>query len=45
MTKPVLLLLALYGLGDEDFAVREVSERYLAASGYVVVPMNRLAPY
>jgi hypothetical protein len=45
MTKPVLLLLALCGLGDDSFAVRQASERYLAASGYVVVPLNRLAPY
>jgi hypothetical protein len=44
MTKTALLLLALYGLGDDDFRVRQASERYLAASGYVVVPLNRLAP-
>ena len=44
MTKITLLALALYGLGDDDFRVRQVSERYLAASGYVVVPLNRVAP-
>jgi hypothetical protein len=45
MTKTLLLLLALYGLGDDDFRVRQASERYLAASGYVVVPLNQLAPH
>jgi hypothetical protein len=44
MHKPLLLLLALYGLGDDSFEVRQASERYLAASGYVVVPLNRMAP-
>jgi hypothetical protein len=43
MTKTALLLLALCGLGDDSFAVRRASERYLAASGYAVVPLNRLA--
>jgi hypothetical protein len=45
MTKTALLLLALYGLGDDSFEVRQASQRYLAASGYAVVPLNRLAPY
>jgi hypothetical protein len=44
MTKTLLLLLALQGLGDDSFQVRQASERYLAASGYVVVPLNRVAP-
>lgn len=45
MPKPVLLLLAVYGLGDDDFAVRQASERYLAASGHDAVLACRMAPY
>jgi hypothetical protein len=44
VTKTLLLLAAFYGLGDDSFQVREASERYLAAWGYAVVPLNRLAP-
>lgn len=42
--KVLLLLLATWGLDHDDFRVRQASDRYLAASGYVVVPLNRLAP-
>jgi hypothetical protein len=44
VTKPLLLLLSLYGLGDDDFRVRQASERYLDGS-YGAVVLNRLAPY
>jgi hypothetical protein len=36
-----LLLLAFRGLGDDNLQVRQVSECYLADSGYVVVLLNQ----
>jgi hypothetical protein len=44
VTKAALVLLAFHGLGDDDFRVRQLSERSLDGS-YAAVVLNRLAPY